>query len=70
MSLNSAAIDLNNALKTVGLVWEEARASWNDPISRDFEAQQYEPLETRTRAVIQAMDRVSPILAKALRECS
>jgi hypothetical protein len=70
MSLTSAAVDLNNALKTVTLAWDEARAVWNDPVSRDFEANQWVPLDSNTRAVIGAMDRLAPILARALRDCS
>src|SRR5262249_18725457 len=70
MSLSSAAVDLSNALKTVTLAWEEARQEWNDPVSRDFEANHWEPLESQVRAVLQAIDRLAPVLAKALRDCS
>ena len=70
MSVTSAAIDLSNALKTVRLAWEEAQTEWNDSVSRDFEANQYEPLANQTRAVIQALDRLAPILSRALRDCS
>jgi hypothetical protein len=70
MSITSAAIDLSNALKTITLAWEDARAQWNDTVSHDFEAQQWEPLVVHTRAVIQAMDRLAPVLARAARDCS
>ncbi len=70
MSLNSSAVDLINALKTIVLVWEEVKEGWKDPVSQDFEANLIVPLESQTRAVIQAMDRVAPVLAKALRDCS
>ena len=29
---------------------------WNDPVCRDFQANQWEPLDGHTRAVIGAMD--------------
>ena len=70
MSLTSSAIDLTNALKTADLAWQEALVGWKDAVSRDFEANQWAPLEGQTRSVIQAMDRLAPILAKALRDCS
>ena len=70
MSLTSAAIDLNNAFKEARLVWEEAREGWKDPVSRDFEAHRWQPLEDQVRGVLQAMDRLAPVLAKALRDCS
>jgi hypothetical protein len=70
MSMTSASIDLANAIKTARLAWELAREGWNDPVSRDFEAQQWEPLENQVRAVLSAMDRLAPILARAVRDCS
>jgi hypothetical protein len=70
MSLTSAAVDLANALKTVDLAWEEARSAWKDVVARDFEENQWAPLEGRVRAVISSMDRLAPILAKAVRDCS
>jgi hypothetical protein len=70
MSLTSASMDLANAMKTTRLAWEEARLGWKDPVSRDFQAQQWEPLENHVRAVLQAMDRLAPVLAKALRDAS
>jgi len=70
MSLTSAAVDLSNALKTATLAWEDARAVWNDPVARDFETSQWEPLQNHVRTVIQAMDRLAPILARAVRDCS
>ena len=70
MSVTSAAIDLSNALKTIRLAWEEAQTEWNDAVSRDFEADRWTPLENQTVAVIQALDRLAPTLARAARDCS
>jgi hypothetical protein len=70
MNLTSTAVDLANALKAVNLAWEEVREGWKDAVSRDFEAHQLTPLRDQTQAVLQAMDRLSPVLAKALRDCA
>ena len=70
MSLTSAAIDMSNALKSATLAWDEAIAVWNDPVSRDFQANQWEPLNGQVRSVLGAMDRLAPILARAVRDCS
>lgn len=70
MSLSSAAVDLSNALKEVTEAWEEIRAEWNDPVSRALEADTLGPLERQTTAVLQALDRLTPILMKAVRDAS
>jgi hypothetical protein len=70
MSITSAAVDLGNAVKTVSEAWEEARMGWKDPVSRDFEANQWDPLQSHVRSVLGAIDRLAPVLARALRDCS
>jgi hypothetical protein len=70
MSLNSSAIDLANALKTVNEAWEEIRAEWDDPVSRDLDADTIGPLDRQATAVLNAMDRLGPILARAIRDVS
>lgn len=70
MSLSTASVDLANAFKTVRLVWEETREEWHDPVRDAFEADRWVPLENHVRTVLQAMDRLTPILSKALRDCS
>jgi hypothetical protein len=57
-------------LQTARLIWEDTQAGWNDPVSHDFEEKIWTPLETQVEAVIQALDRLAPILARAKRECS
>ena len=70
MSLNAAAVELTNALKTVRLLWEDVRAEWDDPVARDFEARWWGPLDSQVRAVVGAMDRLTPVLNRAREECS
>ena len=70
MSLTSAAVDLANAFKVARHAWEAACDGWDDPVNWDFEANHWRPLEEQVRAVLQAMDRLSPVVAAALRECS
>lgn len=70
MSLTSASIDLANALKVARRAWEEACEVWDDPVNQDFDAHHWRPLEEQVRAVLQAMDRLTPVLAAAARDCS
>jgi len=70
MHLTTSAMELNAALKTLRLRWEETRQGWSDAVSRDFETNHWETLETRVVAALRAMDRLAPILMQAKRECS
>ncbi len=70
MSMTSASVELANALKTLRTLWEEVRLGWNDPVSRDFESQRWDPLVAGVETTLQAMDRLAPIIARAVRECS
>ncbi|HMF15233.1 MAG TPA: hypothetical protein VKE94_23120 [Gemmataceae bacterium] len=70
MHLTTSAMELNAALKTLRLLWEETRAGWSDAVSRDFESNHWETLETRVVAALRAMDRLAPILMQAKRDCS
>jgi hypothetical protein len=70
VSLSTASIGLADGLKTVGQLWEETRAGWDDAVSRDFETHHWGPLKAQVEATLQAIDRLTPVLARALRECS
>jgi hypothetical protein len=70
MSLTTASISLADGLKTTGTLWEEARSGWDDPVSRDFENNYWLPLKNQVEATLSALDRLAPILARALHDCS
>ena len=70
MSMTGPAIDLKNGMKSLTLAWEDLQPVWNDSVRQGFEADTWEPLENHVRAVLGAMDRLAPILAKAVRDCS
>jgi hypothetical protein len=70
MSLTTASINLADGLKTIGALWEEIRIGWDDPVSRDFETNQWQPLKNQVEATLSAIDRLAPILARAQKECS
>jgi hypothetical protein len=70
MSLHTSLISLRNRLQTLDELWEQTRQGWNDPVSRDFEEHFWLPLKAQVEAVLQAADRLTPVLARAQRECS
>jgi hypothetical protein len=70
VSLNTSWIELNNALKALSEAWGETKSGWKDPVSRDFDEHHFEPLAAQVVATLRAMDRLTPVLEKARRECS
>ena len=70
MNLSTGWIELNDALKKMRLLWEETKAGWDDPVSREFEERYWLSLENQVVATLRAMDRLGPVLARAQRECS
>ncbi len=69
MSLNASATELNAALKSLRELWEGVRDVWRDKVADDFEETVWKPLEAQVNAAVQSMDRLTPILAKAQRDC-
>jgi hypothetical protein len=70
MSLSTAVLSLGNGLKTLNALWEEVRPGWNDPVGRDFESNHWAPLRGQVEATLQAVERLAPVLERALRETS
>jgi uncharacterized protein YukE len=69
MSLNSNATELTAALKTLRELWEGVREVWRDGVGDEFEATVWKTLEAQVNASVQAMDRLTPTLSKAQRDC-
>jgi hypothetical protein len=70
MSLNSASVELTDGIKTLGAVWDEARAGWTDAIAEDFEQRFWIPLQAQTSDAVGAIDRLAVVLAQVRRECT
>jgi hypothetical protein len=70
VSLHAGWAELNDALKELRLRWEDTRAGWKDAAAADFEEHHWNPLVAQVDATLRAMDRLSPILIRAQRECS
>lgn len=70
MSLTTSSMSLADGLKTAGILWEDARAGWNDPVSQAFETTYWLPLKNQVEATLAALDRLAPVLARAQQECS
>ncbi len=70
MSLTAGWTELNNALKDLRVLWAETKNTWDDPVSQEFDERYWSPLESQVVSALRAMERLTPILAKAQRDCS
>ena len=67
LTLVAAKLDL--AMQALKRKTTEAMAQWDDPISRSFDQRFLVPLEPRFQRAMDAIDRLSQILAEAERQC-
>jgi hypothetical protein len=70
MELGTGWTQLNNSFKVLNAHWDGLKQEWRDNAQADFENRYWNPLEAQVRAVLRAMDRLAPHLAKAREECS
>lgn len=57
------------SLKDLRIRWEEVQRGWDDPISKDFDENLYQPLVAQAQAVIRGMDRLGGIMHQMQSEC-
>lgn len=60
---------LNDAIKTLHVHWDDAASNWNDQVRHDFEERYMEPLRRHVDATLRDMNHLSQILAKVKRDC-
>ncbi|HLN30444.1 MAG TPA: hypothetical protein VK395_22060 [Gemmataceae bacterium] len=69
MNLSNSSMELNGTLKDLRVLWEETKAVWSDPVSRDFEEHRWLPIDERVRAALRAMERLAPVIERVQHEC-
>jgi len=61
-NLAAAQGKLADDRKRLRMLWDNARAEWDDPVSRDFEEKRLVPLEQDTEAAVHAIDELRKVL--------
>lgn len=64
-NLTTALSQLDSAWKRLDQRWTQTNALWNDPVSRSFEKDYWQPLESQSQAVQKEMERLAQVIAKA-----
>jgi len=61
---------LYGSLKDLRLRWEDVQRGWDDPVSKDFDENLFQPLAAQAQSVIRGMDRLAQVLHQMQDECS
>lgn len=69
MSVFESRGQLSGAMKDLLIRWQDTKFNWSDAVSRAFEKEFIEPLETELRSAGSAMDQLSVVLQQVRREC-
>jgi hypothetical protein len=67
--LTTAAAKLEAAQKTFQVVQADTAEQWNDEIRRNFDERFLLPMDQRVKRMIEAIARLSEVLAAAQRDC-
>jgi hypothetical protein len=69
MGVHEGKGTLAKALKTLENKWLEAKFSWNDQQTREFEERFMVPLQIELRSAVGAMDTVGSLVSRIHSEC-
>jgi hypothetical protein len=57
------------SLKDLRIRWEDVQRGWDDPISKDFDENLWQPLAAQSNAVIRGIDRLTQVMHQMQGEC-
>jgi hypothetical protein len=66
--VNTSATELDTALKSLKLRWENTLTLWNDSVSQNFESQYLNAIEREAQTVLHEMDYLAKFIADARRQ--
>ncbi len=69
MSTRTSAAILAQAVKELSLEWQQARGSWNDVKSRQFEREYLEALPQHVARSIAVIEELDGLLGKVRKDC-
>ena len=70
MGVHESGAQLGKAMKELLQHWEETRAVWNDPVSRDFEQRHLIPLQMDLKIATAAIGQMSQLLDWIRQDCT
>lgn len=69
-NLSIGRTKLMTAVKNLKLKWNVVQSQWNDDVRTRFEEEHLLPIEPKVNNVVQAIDQLLLVLAKAESDCA
>jgi len=69
MSVAGGRVRMDMAIKDLRIRWNHVAERWNDPVSRAFEENYLDALDTAARIAGGALDKMREVIERARREC-
>ncbi|HEY1173511.1 MAG TPA: hypothetical protein VGH19_19255 [Verrucomicrobiae bacterium] len=69
MNLQSDKAVLMKVSKDIAASWEQAKGSWRDTKSGEFERAYIAPLQSNITAALSAIDKLDKLLTKVRKDC-
>jgi hypothetical protein len=70
MGVHEGGGQLGKAMKELLGHWEETKAAWDDPVSRDFEQRHVVPMQMDLKIATAAMGQMAQLLDRIRRDCT
>ena len=67
-NITAGASKLQHDLKALRAHWERTKEDWDDPVSREFEAKQLEPLEKSVEFALHGIDELQQVLRRMIKD--
>jgi hypothetical protein len=67
--LATGAARIRHGLENLETVWRESSGEWNDAVSRRFYEHHLEPVVPRVKLALDAITRMSMLMAEVERDC-
>lgn len=69
MSVATSRAQMYDSLKVLREQWHKVLNSWNDPVTKQFEEEYLQELESASVAALNAIDRLGQMLQQIRTEC-
>lgn len=67
--LTTGSAQIRESLQNLEIRWVDSKQSWRDQVAAEFERRFIEPIEPKTRAALNGIERLGQVFTQARQEC-